>query len=58
MDDWDSDSDDSDDADDSDSSSNKKAKKKDKKLNPKKATLGQSKKMKEEKKHSDFFGDL
>jgi hypothetical protein len=36
----------------------KKNKKKDKKLNPKNATLGATKKMMEDEKRKDFFGDL
>lgn len=47
----------SDDSDDSDEKK-KKQEKKDSKLNPKKPTLNQSKKMIEEKNNKDFFGDL
>ena len=46
-------------SDDSDESNEKKKQsKKNSKLNPKRATLGQSKKLLEEQRHKDFFGDL
>ena len=59
-DDWsDADSDDdSDDSDDSDMSDDGKHKKKNKKLNPRKNTVGLSKKMLEKEKRKDFFKNL
>ena len=53
---WDSDSDDDSDSDSSEGK--KKQKPKSKKLNPKKATLSQTKKLLEDEKKRDFFGDL
>lgn len=54
---WSDDDSDSDmDSDDSDAP--KKQKKKDKTLNPKKASLGASKKNVDDQKRKDFFGDL
>ena len=57
---WESDSDDDSDMDDSsdEGGQNKKQKKKDRRLNPKNATLSQTKKMVEDQKRKDFFGDL
>ena len=53
-----SDMEDDSDSDSSDSDDKKKDKKKDKTLNPKNASLGASKKMADDKKRKDFFGDL
>ena len=53
-------SDDSDDSDDSDESmeDNNKHKKKNKKLNPKKNSVGQSRRMVQNEKEKDFFKDM
>ena len=53
---WSDESDSDMDSDDSDAP--KKQKKKDKTLNPKKASLGASKKNVDDQKRKDFFGDL
>ena len=56
---WESGSDDSDsDMDDSSDDDKKKQKKKDTKLNPKKNTLAQTKRMVDDQKRKDFFEDL
>jgi len=47
-----------DDSDNSDEGKKKKQPKKDKQLNPKKPTLGSTKKMKEDRQNQDFFDDL
>jgi WD repeat-containing protein 55 len=49
---------DSDDSDSDEGQGSKKQKKKDKKLNPKNANLGLTKKMMDDEKRKDFFGDL